>query len=161
MLFTKYRLLGRKRSLQALVTPVEVVEEAPKSTKKQKKTADDTSIALSVVKPSVPGNIKDACKKWQWVTRAQAWDMLILQKEEAKIELAMRHGDIEYARRSNRIILLSSQIEGLQAFVNTKDIGVQTQFACIKLQSQLMKQIAQETSMYEFSRPASASSVIN
>lgn len=153
MLFTSYRLLGRKRSLQALVTPTQVVEEAPKSTKQQKKSKSDTVFALSAVKPSVPGNIKEACKKWRWVARAQAWDMKQLQREEARLELAMQYGDIEYARRSNRIMLLSAQIKGLQEYMQTKDIGFQTQAACIKLQSQLMKQIAEETSVYEFSHP--------
>lgn len=143
MQFTTYRLMGRKRSLQALVTPSQGTPEAPKSTKKSE---------LSVVKPSVPGNIKAACQKWGWVARAQAWDMHQLRREEAAIEAAMQRGDIAYARRSNRIILLSGSVKALEEVMKS-GLTLEEQLKCVKLYAQLLKQIEREMSVYPFAVP--------
>ncbi len=160
LLFTQYRLMGRKRSLQALTEARQAEQKAPISPQtkiaKGKKgqtvevEQDTAAQQLTAVKPSVPGDIKAACKRWEWVKRAMAWDMHLIRRDEAAIELAIMDGSIPFARKSDRVILLSQHITALEKHVEKPGIGFETQMECFKLISRLLKQIREEMVDYPF-----------
>ncbi len=158
MLFTQYRLIGRKRSLQALVEEKQAAQKAPISPKtkiakdKKGQTVEQDTAAqqLTTIKTSVPGDIKAACKRWEWVKRAMAWDLYRIRKAEVDLEMAILNGTITYANKGNRVILLSSYISILEKHIETPDVSFERQMECFKLISRLLKQIQEEMLDYPF-----------
>jgi len=158
LIFTQYRLMGRKRSLQALTEARQTEQKAlaspqtkiAKGKKGQTVEQDTAAQQLATVKPSVPGDIKAACKRWEWVKRAMAWDLYLIRKDEAAIELAIMDGSIPFARKSDRVMLLSSHISALEKHIEKPGTSFEQQMECFKLISRLLKQIQEEMLDYPF-----------
>lgn len=144
--FTAYRLLGRKRSLQALIEGKQQSAQAPESTttgKGKQKNGKPAQPQLQAVKTQVPGHIKVACKKWRWVERAQAWDLHRLRLLEAKYDMMLQDGTIEFANPFRRIVELDHMAKNLE--LTMKNItSLASYLSAVKTMQSLFAQIASE-----------------
>jgi hypothetical protein len=121
MRFQVYLKMGSKRSLQAALTKEPDTQEAPKGTKKPKEKN-----GLSDVSISVPGSWKRACKLWNWVGRAEAYDQHIQDTQALVVRKAACSQ--EYSSRAWRVMELNNLAtilkNNLKACNDVKDLNI-------------------------------------
>jgi hypothetical protein len=169
--FTRYRLMGRDRSLQACVEQERQEEQAIDSSKKQQKQkhtpvsllkppgVEDVSLGADAptLKVSVPGSWKRASAQWHWVERAEAWDIEQRQAWQERLtkEVLM---EAEFASRAYRIWTLNAYADFLQKIIlHTSEDGrilMKEKLAAIRLSQALMKDIRKEMDKLERSLPS-------
>jgi hypothetical protein len=164
--FTRYRLMGRDRSLQACVEQERQEEQAIGSSKKQQKqkhtpvsllkppSVEDVSLSANepTLKVSVPGSWKRASAQWHWVERAEAWDIEQRQAWQERLTKEVRM-EAEFASRAYRIWTLNAYADFLQKIIlQTSEDGrilMKEKLAAIKLSQSLMKDIRKEMDKLE------------
>jgi hypothetical protein len=165
--FTRYRLMGRQRSLQACIEQEqEYAQQDTTSHKNNKKTfplatlpqppgADMSAPApdLKAVRPGVPGNWKNASVKWRWVERAEAWDLAQYEEWHTKLVKDV-YLEAEFADRAYRIWVLNAYADLLQkiilqTFADDPNVKMKEKLAAIKLSQSLLKDIRKEMDKLE------------
>lgn len=101
--FTTYRLLGVKRSFLAVYN-------------QQREKAGKGATAKTI-----PSSWQHAARKWEWVNRAEAWDVheqreLLKQEEQARADMLKRHAEIAQKLQ----ILASKRLEILEKAIQKK-----------------------------------------
>src|SRR5258708_20806203 len=153
--FQRYLLLGRNRSVQAVLDEERHHLEAQESTKEdvfkidmslspeaQKKRAE-----LHIV--AIPGSWKKAVKQWRWTERAAAWDNDQLANWQTSIQSLLNY-DSECTFAAYRVWLLNIYVDYLKKMAtDTAELSVKERLACIKLSQSLMKEIAREMRQIE------------
>lgn len=137
--FQIYRNLGSKRSLRATIAAEQEAQPATKGNRKPR-----TTEKLSDV--SVPGSWSRAAKVWNWQERAAAWDLDQLHRQGKRFQRAV--GDCEFASRVIRIQCLNSLILSFTDVVQEMTM-LEKQIEVTKLLQSLIKQIADETSLFD------------
>lgn len=98
MRFKRYLEMGPKRSLRKAVAGEPDAQKATKGTSKKSESKNLADV-------SVPGAWKRASKVWQWVERAQAYDLSQQAKDAVKIrEFA---GEQAFSSRAYRLVQLN------------------------------------------------------
>lgn len=97
MRFKRYLEMGPKRSLRKALADEPDTQKATRGTKKNQETKKLSDV-------SVPGAWKRASKVWQWVERAEAYDLAQMEKQAAQIRKMA--SSTPYASKSYRIIKL-------------------------------------------------------
>lgn len=102
--FQNFVLMGRKRSLlAAYLLDVEADKEVPQGTEKEK---DEAPADAKKEIHAAPGSWKRASIRWNWVARAQAYDVARRAEHQARMLEAV-YDDAFFASRAARVISLS------------------------------------------------------
>jgi hypothetical protein len=164
--FQLYCRLGRQRSVQA-VLEIEQAGNRQALLGTKKHIYDDErrfdafqelrgSAAGDVEKPqlSIPGAWKRQCVNFQWVERAQAWDVDQRREWENRIDTDIRL-DAEFTSRQYRIWILNSYAMFMQKMVteNIDKVSFSEKIAAVKLTQSILKDIRQEMDALEAAGP--------
>jgi hypothetical protein len=120
--FTSYRLMGHKRSLLGCLRE-EKARQAESEARSSQERRDPPK--------SIPGAWREACKRWQWETKAAAWDTeqarsAEVSVTEARSSLVKKQIHLESKWLDDEAELRTKSHEWLRKFLFSEVVEVKT-----------------------------------
>ncbi len=150
--FRLYCQLGRQRSVQAVLAMEQGHLKAPDSTnildQEARFSVDHQMKELSEsgVKIVVSGTWKKQCVEFDWVARAEEWDLDQRKEWEKRLDKTIRL-EAEFTSAQCRIWQLNTYavfLQGMTTDVSFKEVPFKERIDAIRLSQSLMKDIKQE-----------------
>jgi hypothetical protein len=150
--FRLYCQLGRQRSVQAVVAMEQGHLKAPDSTNiLDQETRFNVfhqmkMLSESGVKVVVSGTWKKQCVEFDWVTRAEAWDLDQRKEWERLLDQDIRL-DAEFTSAKYRIWILNTYaiyLKGMTTEVSLKEVPFKERIDAIRLSQSVLKDIRSE-----------------
>jgi hypothetical protein len=137
MRFKRYRDMGAKRSLRAVVASEPPDAKGTKGNKKQATKSE--GVTLSTL--SVPGAWSRAAKVWNWKERAGAYDLAELEKQAGYMRQVVVHQP--FASKAYRLIYLCGMAQALHK-LSEFGLSLDENLKYAKLIQSLFQDIAHE-----------------